>query len=226
VIVKTITGRGLRAGIEVQQVGDQIAAFLNDRPSRTYPARLSSIDRSALESQKAAYPLVIALVEHFDREIQSSFFRVWSYPFPKLARDADEAAERAFQAATEKYDEYRARLFEGIRFVPEPLLMTSRQRYRYLNRWQVVLRNGKRIRNRDARHVMGVLDLAMRGLLHRLRHCDNCRRWFYARFEKQRFCSDACREKSFRSTPEGRAARAKYMRRYRSQPSAKKGKRK
>jgi hypothetical protein len=60
-------------------------------------------------------------------------------------------------------------------------------------------------------------DLAAKGLLRRVRECSTCGRWFYAYRpgQRYRFCSDACRDKNFRQTPQGRARRAKYMRNYR-----------
>jgi len=36
---------------------------------------------------------------------------------------------------------------------------------------------------------------------HRIMEC-NCGKWFYAKFEHQKYCSSKCREKAFRSTPE------------------------
>jgi hypothetical protein len=60
-------------------------------------------------------------------------------------------------------------------------------------------------------------DLAAKGLLRRVRECATCGRWFYAYRpgQRYRFCSDACRDKHWRQTPQGRARRAKYTRDYR-----------
>jgi hypothetical protein len=60
-------------------------------------------------------------------------------------------------------------------------------------------------------------DLATKGLLRRVRECGTCGRWFFAYRpgERYRFCSDACRDKHWRQTPQGRARRAKYTRDYR-----------
>jgi hypothetical protein len=47
-------------------------------------------------------------------------------------------------------------------------------------------------------------------------HGDVCGRWFVRTREDHRFCEPACREKAFRSSEEGRAKRAKFMRAYRA----------
>jgi hypothetical protein len=62
-----------------------------------------------------------------------------------------------------------------------------------------------------------IYDLAVKGRLRRIRECSTCGRWFYAYRpgERYRFCSDACKDKNWRQTPQGRARRAKYMRDYR-----------
>ena len=57
--------------------------------------------------------------------------------------------------------------------------------------------------------------LSEKGLLDRIRRCQICGRWLFAKHRRQRFCKDSCREKAFRKTPDGRAKRAKYMRKYR-----------
>lgn len=48
---------------------------------------------------------------------------------------------------------------------------------------------------RELSTVSAILELAQRGLLHRVRRCDwgRCRRWLYARFPHQRFCDEQCK---------------------------------
>ena len=58
-------------------------------------------------------------------------------------------------------------------------------------------------------------DLAVIGQLRRVRECNVCRRWFFARRDDQGFCSPSCREKDWRTSPRGRTKRAAYMRGYR-----------
>ena len=53
------------------------------------------------------------------------------------------------------------------------------------------------------------------GYLDRIRRCQRCGRWLFAKHRAKRFCSDACRGSAFRKTAEGKAKRAAYMRDYR-----------
>jgi hypothetical protein len=67
---------------------------------------------------------------------------------------------------------------------------------------------------------IAMLKLSEAGLLGRVRRCESCRKWLFARSTRQRFHADGCREKGHRAdrkTPEGRAKRAEYMRDYRKQ---------
>ena len=59
-------------------------------------------------------------------------------------------------------------------------------------------------------------EIAERGALERLRRCglEKCARWFYARSRLQKFCSDKCKQKKKRSSPEWKKDRARYMREY------------
>jgi hypothetical protein len=60
-------------------------------------------------------------------------------------------------------------------------------------------------RLRKDREEWTALNLAMRlsskdGLLHRVRQCETCGRWFFGRFDSQSCCSDKCRIRKYRST--------------------------
>lgn len=57
---------------------------------------------------------------------------------------------------------------------------------------------------------------AERGLLGLLSECNSCHRWFAARRVDHKYCSNSCREKTFRGSNEGKAKRAAYMKRYRA----------
>ena len=57
-----------------------------------------------------------------------------------------------------------------------------------------------------------VHDFAAAGLLRSVRECDFCQDWYFARKEDQRFDKLSCRERYHRSSEEGKAKRAKYMR--------------
>ena len=60
--------------------------------------------------------------------------------------------------------------------------------------------------------------LAEEGLLERIRECETCGEWFYAYRPSPvyRFHADACREKYWRSSDEGKKKRRIFMRKYRA----------
>lgn len=62
-----------------------------------------------------------------------------------------------------------------------------------------------------------LLNAMIAGDLSKLKRCEwgKCGNWFCKRTEGQRFCSDRCREKTFKSSPEFKAERARYMRKNR-----------
>lgn len=63
--------------------------------------------------------------------------------------------------------------------------------------------------------VFDMAQLAEEDLLSRIRTCDYCNRWLFARFLHQRFCSGGkCREKAFRSSPVEKEKRRKWARNY------------
>jgi hypothetical protein len=67
--------------------------------------------------------------------------------------------------------------------------------------WYTGRRDGPRV-------MLALMWLAERELLWRVRRCDKCRRWFYARRKDSRFDTLACRLAWHQSTPETRRKRA------------------
>jgi hypothetical protein len=61
-----------------------------------------------------------------------------------------------------------------------------------------------------------ILQLAERGVVHRVSECSECGNWYFARFSHQKFCGGACQKKHFRDSEEWRAKRREYMREYRN----------
>jgi hypothetical protein len=53
--------------------------------------------------------------------------------------------------------------------------------------------------------VQGIFALANAWLLDRLRQCDSCKKWMYARFPHTRFCSNKCRIEHWRTNEEYKA---------------------
>jgi hypothetical protein len=111
--------------------------------------------------------------------------------------------------------------FSRVCFVPRPSVRTREigQRHRLWD-WKVTA-NGRQLRPAVRHAILCALDLANTGLIHRLRRCRQCSSWFYAKIKKHFHCSNACRDRHFRTTPEGKEKRRRYMQTYRKQPSHK-----
>ena len=72
-----------------------------------------------------------------------------------------------------------------------------------------------------------IVDLARVGHLSRLRRCNHCRKWLYAKFRHQVFCLQKCQQKNYTETEAFKAHRREYMnRRYREQQIPPRGSRK
>ena len=68
----------------------------------------------------------------------------------------------------------------------------------------------------DGTALRMILDFARAGYLTRLRKCLRCHNWLYAKFKHQEFCSTKCQQKHYAISPEWKAKRRDYMRRYRN----------
>lgn len=62
--------------------------------------------------------------------------------------------------------------------------------------------------------LYSALCLAEQGHLLRLRRCNQCQRWLFARFSTQSVCSKNCRQKKYRASPTVKRRRRDYMRDY------------
>jgi hypothetical protein len=71
---------------------------------------------------------------------------------------------------------------------------------------------------KDVIRVVGFLiwKLGLQAELWRVRECRHCGTWFAAKKSDNIFCVAKCCEKAFRTTPQGRAKRKMYMKRYRA----------
>jgi hypothetical protein len=59
-----------------------------------------------------------------------------------------------------------------------------------------------------------VIHLAEHSLLDRIRRCEHCSRWFYARVSHKCYCSTKCQQDHFRANPKFKAKRKKYALKY------------
>lgn len=56
----------------------------------------------------------------------------------------------------------------------------------------------------ESQQVLRVQSLRQMDLLARVRRCDSCTKWMFARLPGQRFCSESCRIKDYQSDPKWR----------------------
>jgi hypothetical protein len=78
-----------------------------------------------------------------------------------------------------------------------------------------VLLEGEAVPFSEGDALRKVLDLAKWGELHRVRKCDHCERWYFARVRHQNYCGISCQQSNFRTSPRFRTKRRLYMRDYR-----------
>jgi hypothetical protein len=66
--------------------------------------------------------------------------------------------------------------------------------------------------------LVKLLHLADKGLIDRIRKCrkKSCSRWFYAKFEHQRFHSERCQQETFKADLSWKKKRREYMKRLRA----------
>jgi hypothetical protein len=66
----------------------------------------------------------------------------------------------------------------------------------------------------EQRAVSAFIQLGESGLLERVRRCNHCEKWIFARFPHQSCCSAYCRERLFRSSEQWKAKRRKKAKEY------------
>jgi hypothetical protein len=72
----------------------------------------------------------------------------------------------------------------------------------------------RRVGKAEAAALNAVLSLASQGLLTRVRKCQQCKRWFFARFDTQHSCDVKCRVKFAQSSPEWKQEHNEKRRKY------------
>lgn len=137
-------------------------------------------------------------------------------PNPLLRKVAPEKYK--LQLEIEKRKFVLNRELARYRFLP---FASPRWGGRWLLIWQIQPRARKKLILRrgvleldDGTALQMILDLARAGYLTRLRRCSHCRRWVYAKFRHQNFCSTKCQQKHYTQSEEWKAHRREYMRRY------------
>ena len=128
---------------------------------------------------------------------------------PRAARQPGDVAR--FVQTYAKIGPVLARVNTELAGTPQKLQLTITSGGRVDIDW--MRGRGNALRPEDAMWPM--LQLVRQGYLNRVRHCELCRKWFYARFRHQTFCGTICQQKHYRSSSEWKAHRSEWMRDYR-----------
>jgi hypothetical protein len=118
------------------------------------------------------------------------------------------------QATEQQVETYLARLVRRSKLAVAPVLISAAP-----DVWRIDWRLVGRMDPEQGLALVKLLHLADKGLIGRMRKCakKDCPKWFYAKFEHQRFHETQCQQETFKTSPEWRKQRAEYMKRLRQE---------
>jgi hypothetical protein len=108
----------------------------------------------------------------------------------------------------QEVNSYLAGVVRRSKLAVAPVLVGAQR-----DRWRIDWRLVGNMSPSQGLALIKLLHLADRGLIGRVRKCarNQCGKWFFAKFQHQRFHSTPCQQETFRSDPEWRRQRALYM---------------
>jgi hypothetical protein len=164
-----------------QQDGATLAEWLNGEE----PHRIS-VERAEKRAEERTRKHIAQLIEDLNTSAEDYLKR--GTADPKLAkRIDDELARHALRVKTiQVLDEGRYKTFA------EP---------RWMFGWY------SSAGERSAEMIFRIVRLGERGLLARVRRCYRCKRWFYAKFNHQRFCGQRCQVLHYQTSEEWKKRR-------------------
>jgi hypothetical protein len=132
-----------------------------------------------------------------------------------------DAAKKKFAESLRRYKKDSGKLTRAINSILDFYTFTpfvecdrgTNGRMYWTTKWRQPDWQEAKISQRELDTLMKLLELAARGLLHRVRRCEDrkCGRWFYARFEnRSKFCRKDCQERCYKSNE-------KYLQQHRDQ---------
>lgn len=194
--------------------------YLNEVEPHGMQARVCWVLTEMLELEKAESPLWGETKE----EIQIfNTSKKWNefHLDPRLEKIAPEKYRKEMDIQKRKF----AIIAELSQHRFLPYLWPGANR-KWVVRWQI--QNAKpRVKRPDvtimddSNALQLILDFARAGQLNRLRRCNCCQRWLFAKFKHQNFCSTKCQQKHYSQSPEWKEKRRDYMRSYREQTMGK-----
>ena len=193
--------------------------YLNDAQSHGADRTVLELLEQMLELDKMDRPLWGETKE--EREIPMMVTKAGrTVPNPALKKITPEKYRQEL-AITEKTHQINVTL-RKYRFQPRAWSIGERRPWTVM--WDALPNASKKAKFRsgvvelnDGMALRMILDFARAGYLSRLRRCLHCRNWLFAKFRHQDFCSTKCQQKHYAKSPEWKAKRRDYMRRYRQQ---------
>lgn len=145
-------------------------------------------------------------VLEFVKDLRDLCTRKWDLPYPERAKEHFHRLS-AFNAKLRQFNPYWPSV---VAMASHPKMMKGRVAAPVEVTW--VWSPGRYGAAADLK--CRIIELSQQKLFHRLRQCQVCANWFYARSVIQEHCSNRCRERR-PLTPEQKAAHTIYMRRLR-----------
>ncbi len=118
------------------------------------------------------------------------------------------------EATKHQVSRYLAGLVSRVKFAVAPVLAHAAP-----DHWRIDWKLVGKMDPEQGLALTRLLHMADQGLIGRVRKCAKkaCGKWFYARFEHQRFHASKCQQETFKTSPEWKKQRAEYMKRLRQQ---------
>jgi hypothetical protein len=192
--------------LEDKRAAKDLAAGLNFVRKKR-PERYAELVPIIADLNDVATGRAIAYNEFRDRK-EETLFRKYHRRDYSLVVEGKDGSFRIF-ASDPKYvpelaiTRLNARLRDKNTF---PEVEAPRSRGKLKVNWRSTSGIGSRVHE--------ILELAERGLLVRVRQCERCGDWFYAKQDRTRFCKKTCAKLYWQSSETGKAKRRKYIRKY------------
>ncbi len=137
----------------------------------------------------------------------------------------DSEPERRAQAVLARYS-FRPYIFDNNKeggfqvemlpsrlFTPRKIPGSWAIRITRPRRWITVADAEGKGREQESWTILRMIRLTRDGLIDRIRRC-SCGKWFFAQHRQRRWCTTECRHREYKSTPEWKEKRNRYMRGY------------
>jgi hypothetical protein len=122
--------------------------------------------------------------------------------------------ELPIQATEHQIGAYLSTLVRRAKLAVAPILVEAAP-----DHWRIEWKLVGKMDPEQGLALIRLLHLADKGLIGRVRKCgkEACGKWFYAKFEHQRFHSERCQQETFKTSPAWKKQRAEYMKRLRQE---------